>query len=89
MIVGTGPTMPVCAASAEPMRSMAIITSSTGTAVQAVALSSDSQITCGATASAVSSGRSTANCAMHSTQATDVASPTRRSEPMRCTISPL
>ena len=49
-MVDIGPTMPVCAAIAAPMRSMAIITISTGTAVHRVALSTDSQITSGATA---------------------------------------
>ncbi len=46
--------MPVCAASVAPMRSIAIITISTGAKVHSVALSTDSQITSGATASAAS-----------------------------------
>ena len=71
------------------MRSIAIITDQTGSAVHSVALSTDSQITCGATCVAASIGRSSTNCAMHSTQATLVASPTSRSEPSRCTNSPL
>ena len=87
-MVDMGPTMPICAVRPAPMRSMAIITSSTGTAVQAVALSSESQITWGATCAA-DSGRSSPNCRMHSPQATLVASPTRRSEPRRRTSSPL
>ena len=64
------------------MRSIAIITISTGAKVHSVALSTDSQITSGATASAAS-GRSSKNCAMHSRQATLVASPVRRSAPRR------
>ena len=71
-----------------PMRSIAIITSSTGMAVHSVALSSDSQITSGATAAALK-GRSTTNCSRQHRHATDVASPTSRSEPRRLTISPL
>ena len=47
---------------------MAIITSMTGTTVHSVALSTDSHTTCAATAEAEATGRSTANCAMHSTQ---------------------
>ena len=51
-IVDSGPIMPVCAATAAPTRSIAIITISTGAKVHSVALSTESQITCGATASA-------------------------------------
>jgi autotransporter-associated beta strand protein len=43
--VDMGPIMPVCAVSPGPMRSMAIMTNSTGNAVQSTALSSDSHIT--------------------------------------------
>ena len=71
-----------------PMRSMAIITISTGAAVHKVALSTDNQITSGATAAALN-GRSTANCSRQHRHATVVASPTNRSDPRRCTISPL
>ncbi len=87
-MVDMGPIMPVCAARPAPMRSIAIITISTGAKVHRVALSSDSQMTSGATAAA-DSGRSSPNCAMHSTQATVVARPTRRVEPRRLTSSPL
>ena len=86
--VTMGPTMPTCAVRLEPMRSMAIITSSTGATVQTVALMSESQSTSGATAAA-SMGRSHKNCKMQHRQATVVARPTRRSEPRRCTSSPL
>ena len=88
-MVLNGPIMPVCEAMAAPMRSMAIITISTGAKVHSVAFSSDSHSTGGATCSAPSSGRSSRNCAMHSTQATLVASPVRRSAPRRLTSSPL
>ena len=46
------------------MRSMAIITISTGAKVHSVALSSDSHSTSGATIAA-DSGLSSTNCAMH------------------------
>ncbi len=72
-----------------PMRSIAIITISTGAKVQAVAFSSDSHQTSGASAASPDTGRSTRNCAMHSPQATLVARPVRRSEPRRLTSSPL
>ena len=49
-MVDSGPIMPVCAATPAPMRSIAIITISTGAKVHSVALSTDSQITSGATA---------------------------------------
>ena len=70
------------------MRSTAIIIASTGTKVHATALSTDSQITSGATAMA-ETGRSMKNCAMHSTQATLVARPVSRSAPRRLTSWPL
>ena len=79
-----GPTMPACADSVAPMRSMAIITISTGAKVHSVALSSDSHST-GSGTSAADGGRSTNNCTMHSTQATLVAAPVRRRAPRRCT----
>ncbi|EER58950.1 hypothetical protein AcdelDRAFT_3474 [Acidovorax delafieldii 2AN] len=87
-MVDSGPTMPVCAAMPAPMRSIAIITMSTGTAVHRVALSTDSQTTSGATAAALR-GRTSTNCSRQHRHATVVARPTSRSEPMRCTISPL
>ena len=87
-MVDSGPTMPVWAAMPAPMRSMAIITMSTGAAVHSVALSTDSQITSGATTAALR-GRSSTNCSRQHRQATVVARPTSRSEPMRLTISPL
>ena len=87
-MVDTGPTMPVCAVAPAPMRSMAIITISTGAKVQAVAFSSDSHSTAGGTTAAVK-GLTSRNCTMHSTQATDVARPVSRSEPRRRTSSPL
>ena len=87
-IVDSGPIMPVCAAIVAPMRSIAIITISTGANVHATAFSTDSQITCGATCSA-EIGLSSRNCTMHSTQATVVARPVRRSAPSRLTSSPL
>jgi len=87
-MVDIGPTMPVCAASPEPMRSIAIITMSTGAKVHSVALSTESQITSGATSAALM-GRNNTNCTRHNTQATLVARPTSRSEPRRCTSSPL
>ena len=88
-MVDIGPTMPACAAMLAPMRSIAIITISTGATVHSVALSNDSQITSGATACAALSGRSSTNCRMHSTQATVLTSPTSRNAPRRLTISPL
>ena len=87
-IVDSGPTMPVCAATAAPMRSIAIITISTGANVHSVAFSTESQTTSGATPIA-DSGRSSRNCAMQSRQATLLASPVRRSAPRRLTSSPL
>ena len=87
-MVDSGPIMPVCAVSVAPMRSMAIITISTGAKVHSVALSSDNQITSGAT-SAAASGRSSRNCKRHSSEATDVAQPVSRSAPRRCTSLPL
>ena len=71
------------------MRSIAIITISTGAKVHSVAFSTDSQITSGATVVAAEIGRSTRNCTMHSTQATLVARPVSRIEPRRLTSSPL
>ena len=88
-MVDMGPTMPACDAMLAPMRSIAIMTISTGATVHSVALSKDSQITSGATAHAALTGRSTPNCRTHSKQATVLASPTRRSAPRRLTISPL
>ena len=58
--VDMGPIMPVCAVRPGPMRSMAIMTSSTGKAVHATALSSDSQSTCSCTCD-TSKGLSKAN----------------------------
>ncbi len=46
-MVDIGPIMPVWEAIAAPMRSIAIITAHTGSAVHNVALSTDSQITSG------------------------------------------
>ena len=63
-MVDTGPIMPVCAATVAPMRSTAIIIASTGTKVHSTALSTDSQMTSGATAMA-DTGRRAKNCAMH------------------------
>ena len=80
--------MPICAAAAAPMRSIAIITISTGATVQAVAFSTDSHSTGGATCAALH-GRRSRNCAMHSMQATLLASPVSRSAPSRFTSSPL
>ena len=90
-IVLIGPIMPICELSPEPMRSMAIITISTGATVQAVPLISDSQSTAGATwADASGSCRwSSRNWAMQSAQATVEARPVRRSAPSRPTTSPL
>ena len=59
-MVDKGPIMPVWADRLAPMRSIAIITISTGAAVQTVAFSSDSQITSGATTAALH-GRSTSS----------------------------
>ena len=87
-MVEIGPIMPACAVIAGPTRSMAIITISTGATVQATAFSTDSHSTGVATTAALK-GRSTRNCAMHSTQATLLAAPVRRSEPMRRSTSPL
>ena len=87
-MVDSGPIMPVCAVSGAPMRSMAIITSSTGATVHSVPFSSDSHTTSGAT-SAADSGRSSTNCSRHSTQATLLAQPVRRSAPRRFTAAPL
>jgi hypothetical protein len=70
------------------MRSMAIMTISTGAKVHRVALSSDSHST-GSGTSAALGGRSTKSWAMHSTQATPVAAPVRRSAPRRRTSWPL
>jgi hypothetical protein len=44
-MVDSGPIMPVCAVSVAPMRSMAIITISTGAKVHSRAFSSDSHST--------------------------------------------
>lgn len=88
-IVATGPTMPACDVTAAPTRSIASITIGTGAMVHGVAFSAGSRGTGGATCSAACHGRRTRYCAMHSTQATDVARPVRRSAPMRCTTSPL
>ena len=88
-MVASGPIMPVCAASGAPMRSMAIITINTGANVHSTAFSSDNHSTGAGWASARLTGRSTRNCAMHSTQATLVARPVRRSAPRRRTSSPL
>jgi hypothetical protein len=88
-MVDRGPIMPVCAATAGPMRSMAIMTIRTGTAVHTVALSTESQMTSGASCIATLNGRVSTNCRMHSTHATVVASPTSRSDPRRLTNSPL
>ncbi|MNV95406.1 hypothetical protein D3C71_1902950 [compost metagenome] len=60
------------------------MTSSTGNAVHTVALSTDSQMT-GIATCAAASGRTSRNCTMQNRQAKLVASPTRRSAPMRCT----
>src|SRR5271163_3742651 len=87
-MVESGPIAPVCAVSVAPIRSIAIITMSTGAKVHSVAFSTESHKTCGATAIAAS-GRSSRNCAMQMMQATDVASPVRRNAPSRCTSSPL
>jgi hypothetical protein len=87
-IVDSGPSIPACAATDAPTRSIAIITIRTGATVHAVPLSTDSQIT-GAATCAVDSGRRIANCAMHSTHATTLAEPTMRSEPSRATSRPL
>lgn len=87
-MVDSGPTMPVCAVRPGPMRSMAIITMTTGAAVHRTALATDRAITSGATAAA-DSGRSSTNCSRHSRQATVVAQPTSRSDPSRRTSWPL
>ena len=42
-MVDTGPIMPICEASPEPMRQMPTIVASTGTTVHRVPLSSDRQ----------------------------------------------
>ncbi len=87
-MVDSGPIMPTCAAMLAPTRSTPNITSSTGTAVHSVALSSDSHSTGGATWAAAS-GLTSRNCAMQQALATVEARPTRRRLPMRCTSSPL
>ena len=79
-MVDMGPTMPTWDAALAPMRSMAIITMSTGAAVHSKALSTDSHSTSGATRAA-DSGRSRANCSRHNTQATLVASPPGAANP--------
>ncbi|MCY1383655.1 hypothetical protein D9M69_718040 [compost metagenome] len=89
MMVDIGPIMPVCAARPAPMRSIAIITITTGAKVHSVALSSESQITSGATAVAALMGRSRTNCSRQRRHATLVARPTSRMEPRRLTSSPL
>ena len=86
--VDMGPIMPVCEVNAGPMRSIAIMTSNTGSTVQAVALSSDSHST-GSGTHAEDRGRSKANCSRQKPQAADVASPARRKEPSRWTSWPL
>src|SRR5580700_6697693 len=62
-IVDSGPTVPVCAVSEAPIRSMAIITMRTGAKVHAVAFNADSHSTCGATIMALQ-GLKTKNWAM-------------------------
>ena len=88
MTVLSGPIMPVCAVSVAPMRSIAIITISTGANVHSVAFKIDKPMTSGAT-TAAESGRSSTNCSRHSKHATIVAQPVRRSAPRRLTSSPL
>ena len=75
--VDMGPIMPIWEVKAGPMRSMAIMTIKTGKAVQATALSKDSQST-GSGVSAQTKGLSKAYCKRQNTQATDVAQPARR-----------
>ena len=88
-MVDIGPTIPTWAARPAPTRSIAIMTSTTGTTVHKVALRTESHTTSGATSHTEARGRNTTNCVIHSTHATLVARPTRRIEPSRWTISPL
>ena len=81
--------MPVCAATPAPMRSIAIMTISTGAKVQASAFNADSHHTAGARSASPDTGRASRNCAMHKPQATEVASPVSRMAPRRLTHSPL
>jgi hypothetical protein len=86
--VNMGPIMPVCDVKPGPMRSMAIMTKSTGNTVQRVALSKDNQST-GSGTEAEANGLSSTNCNKQKPQATEVAKPTKRNEPKRCTSCPL
>ena len=81
--------MPTCAAKPAPKRSMASITSTTGTTVQAVALSTESHHTAPSSVASTDQERSTANWAIQKRHATQLASPTSRSAPRRRTSSPL
>ena len=87
--VDIGPTMPACEARAEPMRSIDSITNTTGKTVQRLALSTESHHTAASRSTTTLKGRNTANCPTHSTQATQLARPTRRKAPRRPTHSPL
>ena len=70
------------------MRSIAIMTSSTGNTVHAVALSKDSHST-GSGTCALAMGLSSTNCRMQKKHATVVARPARRKAPRRWTNWPL
>ena len=71
------------------MRSMAIMTISTGTTVHSVPLTRLSHRTGGGIRPTSPSWRNRMNCSRHSTQATALAQPASRMAPMRCTTSPL
>jgi hypothetical protein len=87
-MVDSGPTVPACAVSEAPIRSMAIITIRTGAKVHSVAFNTESHNTAEGTTRA-ESGRRIKNCAMQMMQATVVARPVRRSAPRLFTSSPL
>src|SRR5271156_4069652 len=77
-MVDSGPMVPACAVSEAPIRSMAIMTITTGANVQRVALRTESHST-GAGTVMLLIGRSNKNCAIQMRQATVVAKPVSRS----------
>lgn len=80
--------VPVCAVSEALMRSIAIMTITTGAKVQRVAFKTESHNTAGAT-DMLLIGLNTMNCAIQMRQATVVAKSVSRSAPSRFTSPPL
>jgi len=88
-MVKIGPVMPICDVAAGPMRSIAIMTASTGTAVHSTAFKSDKHTTWLAMDATSLIGCVTRKCPMLSAHATLVASPASRIDRRRLTTSPL